>query len=110
MKSFIVITDESESYINDVLWSLLPLEQDEELIIYDNHSTDGTVPNIIGKVDPMMWLDEQQRYKFYINHKEKEEYEVIKNKVLSIVRGKPFIIDKKERFEISEVLDSDKDK
>lgn len=110
MKSFIVITDESESYINDVLWSLLPLEQDEELIIYDNHSTDDTVPNIIGKVDPMMWLDEQQRYKFYINHKEKEEYETIKNKVLSIVRGKPFFIDKKERFEISEVLDSDKDK
>lgn len=108
MKSFIVITDESESYIHDVLCSLLPLEQEEELIIFDNHSTDETVPNIISTIDPMMWLDKEQRYKFYINMK-KEEYEVAKNKALSIAKGKPFIIDKKERFEISEVLDSVKD-
>ena len=108
MKSFIVITDESESHIHDVLCSLLPLEQEEELIIFDNHSTDETVPNIISTIDPMLWLDEEQRYKFYINMK-KEEYEMVKKKAMSIAKGKPIIIDKKERFEISEVLDSVKD-
>ena len=109
MKSFIVITDESESYIHDVLCSLLPLEKEEELIIFDNHSTDETVPNIISTIDPMMWLDEEQRYKFYIN-KTKENNDVIKEKVLKVTKGEPIFIDKKERFEISEVLNDAKNK
>ncbi len=46
MKSFIVLTDNSEKYIKNVLSSLLPLEKDAELIIFDNHSIDNTVPNI----------------------------------------------------------------
>lgn len=104
MRSYIVITDESESYIHDVLCSLLPLEENEELIIFDNCSKDETVPNIIGTIDPMMWLDEQQRYKFYIN-KTKENVEIIKEKVSKIIKGKPFFIDKKERFEIKGVLE-----
>lgn len=109
MKSFIVITNNSESYIHDVLCSLLPLEKEEELIIFDNHSTDETVPNIISTIDPMMWLDEEQRYKFYIN-KTKEKKKVIKEKVLKVTRGKPIFINQKERFEISEVLKDVKNK
>lgn len=102
MKSFIVITDNSESYIKDVLCSLLPLEENEELIIFDNHSTDNSVPNIISTMG-VLWIDKEQRYKFYIN-KKKEDYEIIKNKALSIAKGKPFIIDKKEKFDIKEVI------
>lgn len=102
MKSFIVLTDNSESYIKDVLCSLLPLEKEEELIIFDNHSTDNTVPNIVGTMG-ILWIDEDQRYKFYIN-KKKDDYETLKNKALSIAKGKPFIIDKKERFDINEVI------
>ena len=104
MKSFIVITDECESYIHDVLCSLLPLEEDEELIIFDNHSKDGTVPNIISTMG-ILWADKFERYKFYIN-KKKEDYEVVKNKAISIAKGTPIIIDKKERFNISEVLEN----
>lgn len=102
MKSYIVISDESESYIHEVLCSLLPLEEDEELIIFDNHSKDGSVPNIIATMG-ILWIDKNQRYKFYIN-KKKEEYEIVKNKALSIAKGTPIIIDKKEKFDISEVL------
>lgn len=101
-KSFILITDNSEDYVKDVLYSLLPLEDDEELIIFDNLSNDNTVPFIVEKMG-VLWIDEAQRYKFYINMK-KEDYEVVKNKALSIARGTPIIIDKKEKFDIEEVL------
>lgn len=103
MKSYILITDNCESYIHDVLCSLLPLEENEELIIFDNLSTDNTVPNIVSTIDPMMWLDEKARYRFYINTK-REEIEVIKKKALSIAKGNAIFIDKKEKFDIREVL------
>ena len=104
MKSFIVTTDNSEKYIKDVLCSLLPLEEDEELIIFDNHSTDNTVPEIISTMG-VLWADDSNRYEFYIN-KTKEEYEKVKKKALSIAMGKPFIIDKKEKFDIYEVIEN----
>lgn len=102
MKSFIVISDNSDKYIHDVLCSLLPLEEDEELIIFDNLSTDNTVPEVISTMGAL-WIDKNQRYKFYIN-KQKEDYDVIKNKALSIAKGTPIIIDKKEKFDIKEVV------
>lgn len=104
MKSYIVISDNSENYIHDVLCSLLPLEDKEELIIFDNHSTDNSVPNIISTMG-ILWIEKNQRYKFYIN-KQKEEYEIVKNKALSIAKGTPIIIDKKERFDIKEVIEN----
>ncbi|HIQ91011.1 MAG TPA: hypothetical protein IAB27_05255 [Candidatus Coprosoma intestinipullorum] len=106
MKSYIVVTDESESYIHDVLCSLLPLKDDEELIIFDNHSKDNTVPNIVGTMGGL-WLDKKKRYKFYINMK-KENIKEVTKKALSIARGKPFIVDKKERFNFEEVYGDDK--
>lgn len=108
MKSFIVLTDNSESYIKDVLYSLLPLKKDEELIIFDNLSSDNTVPTIVASMGTL-WIDKKQRYKFYIN-KKKENLEVLKNKALSIARGTPFIIEKKEKFKVSEVIKSAKNK
>ncbi len=104
MRSYILITNDSESYIKDVLCSLLPLEENEELIIFDNLSHDNTVP-IIVSVMGALWLDPMQRYKFYINNK-KEDTEIIKNKTLSIATYKPFFIDKKEKFDIKEVLEN----
>lgn len=108
MKSFIVLTDNSEKYIQDVLCSLLPLQSDEELIIFDNRSEDNTVPNIVATMG-VLWIDKENRYKFYIN-KKKEDYETLKNKALSLARGVPFIIDKKEKFKIEEVLGNAKNK
>lgn len=104
MKSFILITDESESYIDDVLYSLLPLKDDEELIIFDNFSKDNTVPFIVGKMG-ITWIDEKKRYKFYINRK-KESYEVVLNKAKSVMRegSTPIIINQKEKFDVEEVL------
>lgn len=104
MKSFIVLTENSGTYIHDVLCSLLPLEKNEELIIFDNHSMDNTVPEIVSTMGTL-WIDESQRYKFYIN-KKKEDYEVLKNKALSIAKGTPFMIDKKERFHLNEVINN----
>lgn len=101
MRSFIIVTDNSEEYIHDVLCSLLPLADNEELIIFDNHSTDNTVPNIVSTMGGL-WLDKKQRYKFYINMK-KQSIEEVTNKALSIAKGKPFIVDKKERFDFEEV-------
>lgn len=102
MKTYIVVTDNCESYIKDVLNSLLPLMDDEELIIFDNHSTDETVPIIVGVMRDL-WLDASQRYKFYINTK-KETIESTIKKAKSIANGKPIVIDKKKKFDISEVL------
>lgn len=104
MKSFIVITDNSESYIHDVLYSLLPLENDEELIIFDNHSEDNTVPEIIGTMGTL-WVDKEQRYKFYINKKKQTRKQVL-DKAKSIARGTPIVINKTSKFDISEVLKS----
>lgn len=108
MKSFIIVTDNSEKYIKEVLYSLLPLQENEEIIIFDNHSTDNTVPNIIAAMG-ILWADKKSRYRFYIN-KKKENYEIVKNKALSIAKGMPFIIEQKERFDISEVLKDVKNK
>lgn len=104
MKSFILITDESESYINDVLYSLLPLKEDEELIIFDNLSKDNTVPFIVEKMN-ILWIDEEHRYKFYINL-EKQSYEEVLEKAKKVMKegSTPIIIDQKERFDIEEVL------
>ncbi len=101
MNSYILITNNSENYIKDVLCSLLPLKDNEELIIFDNLSEDNTVPIIVETMG-ILWIDEKKRYKFYIN-KKKEEYEIIKDKALSLANGKVFIIDKKEKFDIKEV-------
>lgn len=96
MTSYILITENSENYIEDVLYNLLPLNDNEELIIFDNHSTDDTVPKIISMMG-VLWIDKGKKYKFYIN-KKKEEYEVVKNKALSIAKGEPIIIEKKKKI------------
>lgn len=106
MKSYIVITDNSEAYIHDVLCSLLPLQDEEELIIFDNHSTDKTVPEIISTIG-ILWTDD--RHKFYINNT-KQTFDEIKQKALTIAKGKPFIVDKKERFDFKEVYGNVKNK
>ena len=108
MKSIIVITDNSESYIHDVLYSLLPLEPNEELIIFDNHSEDSTVPEIISTMGTL-WVDKEQRYKFYINKKRETRKQVL-DKAKSISKGAPIVINKTSKFDISEVLNNAKNK
>ena len=108
MISYIVVTHNSEKYIHDVLCSLLPLEENEELIIFDNHSKDNTVPNIVSTMG-ILWLDKEKRYKFYINKKEEPKNNVIE-KALSIAKYKPIIINKRSRFDVKEVLNKAKNK
>ncbi len=101
MKSFILVTDESENYIESLLRSILPLQDDEELIIFDNLSRDNTVPFIVKEMG-ILWIDKQGRYKFYIN-KKKENIEIVKNKALSVAKGIPILINTEETFNIEEV-------
>ena len=101
VKSFILVTDESENYIESLLRSILPLQDDEELIIFDNLSRDNTVPFIVKEMG-ILWIDKQGRYKFYIN-KKKENIEIVKNKALSVAKGIPILINTEETFNIEEV-------
>ncbi len=91
-KTYLIITDESESYIQDELLKLIPLKEDEQLIIFDNHSEDNTIPAIVG-VMGILWRDED-KYKMFINHRDKLEKVEIINRIKKIASGSLFLIDK----------------
>lgn len=96
--SIIITTDNSENYIQDLLWSLM--EQinldNTELIIVDNLSNDQTVPIIVGIVG-YDFMNED-RIKFYINSKKKTEKEsILVGKKLA--KGKQIIIRQKGKLQ-----------
>lgn len=75
--SLIIVTDNSEAYIQDLLWTLKEQITDEfQVIIVDNLSEDETVPIIVG----VMNYDfcEEDQYKFYIASKKTDKKGLIK--------------------------------
>lgn len=86
MKSYLIITNNSEKTVEDLLLKVLPIDEEkEQLIIFDNLSTDNTVPIIVSTVG-LNFIDEEN-YKFYIN-KKKEKIKVIVEKAKKIAKGK----------------------
>lgn len=86
MKSYLIITNNSEKAVEDLLLKVLPIDEEkEQLIIFDNLSTDNTVPIIVSTVG-LNFIDEEN-YKFYIN-KKKEKVKDIIEKAKKIAKGK----------------------
>ena len=95
--SLIITTDNSENYIQDLMWTLMEqIDLDTtQLIVVDNMSQDQTVPIIVGTIG-YDFLNEQ-RVKFYINTSKKKEKDSI-NVALRLAKGKPIIIKQKGRL------------
>ena len=86
MRSYLIITNNSEKTVEDLLLKVLPIDEEkEQLIIFDNLSTDNTVPIIVSTVG-LNFIDEEN-YKFYIN-KKKEKIKDIVEKAKKIAKGK----------------------
>lgn len=99
-RSFIVYTNNSERYIGKLLESIVDQMDDdnEQLVIIDDLSTDRTVPIIVETLGYL--LTDEEHYKFYIN-------KMPKGKKMSVETGKKvasgdfkFIINKKKRIKI----------
>lgn len=64
--SYIIYTNNSAKYIGRVLSKILnKMDEDEQLVIVDDMSTDQTIPIIVGLVG-YNWEDEEH-YKLFIN-------------------------------------------
>ena len=64
--SYIIYTSNSEKYIGKILNKILDkMNENDELIIIDDLSTDNTIPTVVGLVG-YMWVDEKH-YKLFIN-------------------------------------------
>lgn len=86
MKSYLIITNNNEKNVEELLLKVLPIDEEkEQLIIFDNLSTDNTVPIIVATVG-LNFIDEEN-YKFYIN-KKKEKIKDIVKKAKKIAKGK----------------------
>lgn len=96
-QSYILITDNIGDKVANLLSFLVhQMTEEDELIIFDNHSLDETVPEIVGSMG-VLWTDKNERFKFYIN-KTIESAETLFDKASSIARGEPILVD------VSEVL------
>lgn len=88
--SYIIYTNNSEKYIGKVVSRILnKMQDDEQLIIVDDMSTDQTIPIVVGLVG-YNWEDEEH-YKLYINTS-------IKGKKKSIDMAKKIADDKYFKF------------
>ena len=93
-KSFVLVTDNNEDKIEIILRTILPrIRKNDELIIFDNQSTDETFPIIVSTIG--IGFKEENKYKCYINTK-KETIDSTLKKAISIARGKVHVIDVKE--------------
>lgn len=91
-KTYLVITDNSEETIREELLNIIPVRENETILIFDNHSTDNTVSEIIGTMG-ILWKWEDN-YKFYINCKKKMDKEEIIERVKKIANGSLFLVEK----------------
>lgn len=91
-KTYLVITDNSEETIREELLNIIPVRENETILIFDNHSTDNTVAEIIGTMG-ILWKWEDN-YKFYINHKKKMNKKEIIERVKKIANGSLFLVEK----------------
>lgn len=93
----IIVTDNSQDYIQDLLWTILELlHEDTKLVIVDNLSNDETVPYIVGILG-YNFVDYEDQFKFYIANKKKnkKELELIGRKV---AEGKTIVCNVKGRL------------
>ena len=99
-RSFIIYTNNSERYIGKLLESIIDQMNDEEeqIVIIDDLSTDRTVPIIVETLGYL--LTNEDHYKFYINR-------APRGKKTSVETGKKvasgdfkFIVNKKKRIKI----------
>lgn len=99
-RSLIVYTNNSERYIGKLLQSILEQIDDtqEQLIIIDDLSKDGTMPEIVSTIG-YNFMDEEH-YKLYINNEPIGKKASIE-KAKKIATGDfKFIINKKGRVKI----------
>jgi len=94
--SYIIYTNNSGKYIERVLRRILnKMEDDEQLVIVDDLSTDNTIPLVVGLVG-YNWEDEDH-YKLYINTKPKGRNKSIEMaKSIADDRNFKFIVNKKK--------------
>ena len=94
--SYIIYTNNSGKYIEKVLRRILSkMEDDEQLVIVDDLSTDNTIPLVVGLVG-YNWEDEDH-YKLYINTKPKGRNKSIEMaKSIADDRNFKFIVNKKK--------------
>lgn len=99
-KSLIVYTNNSEKYIKKLIDSIMEQmnEEEHELIIVDDMSTDNTIPLVVGSVG--YFFTDEEHYKLFINTSvkgKKDSVEMAKK----IAKGDfKFIINKKKRIKI----------
>ena len=98
-RSFIVYTNNSEKYIAKVIESILDqIQEDEQLIIVDDRSTDNTIPLVVGLVG-YLWEDEEH-YKLYINTKIKGKKESVEMAKKIATGDFKFIVNKHKRINL----------
>ena len=99
-RSLIVYTNNSEKYIEKLLNSILEQMDDEEeqLIIVDDMSTDATIPLVVGKIG-YSFIDEEH-YNLFINTSVKGKKKSIEM-AKKVAKGDfKFIINKKKRIKL----------
>ena len=90
MTSYIVYTRNDEKKVVATLNSVLErLKEDDQLIIFDNHSTDQSVPLIVNTIG--VNFKDEERFKFYIMMKKEPRKSVI-SKAKSIAKYEPIVI------------------
>ena len=90
MNSYVIITNNNENEVTEWIKEVSSkFKECDELIFWDNLSTDNSVAKIIETMG-MLWRDEEH-FKFYISSK-KEPISTIKKKAFSICKGKHILI------------------
>lgn len=99
-RSFILYTNNSEKYIGKVIESIMDQinENEEELVIVDDLSTDNTIPIIVNTIG--YFFTDEDHYKLYINTEPKGKAKSVEM-AKKIAKGDfKFVINKKKRIKL----------
>lgn len=99
-RSLIVYTNNSDKYIGKLIESIMEQinDEEEELIIVDDLSTDMTIPEIVNTIG--CFFTDEEHYKLYINTTPKGKKDSIEM-AKKIAKGDfKFIINKKKRIKL----------